>query len=98
MTRILEKSSNVGMVYIGEKLGDNKIYDYLQRFGFGQNTNLDIEGEASGYLKPQTNWYKIDYSTVTFGQGIAITPIQMIRAFASIINGGNLMRPYLVQK
>ena len=44
MTRILEKSSNVGMVYIGEKLGDNKIYDYLQRFGFGQNTNLDIEG------------------------------------------------------
>ena len=98
MTRILEKSSNVGMVYVGEKLGNKKIYDYLGKYGFGQNTGVDIEGEASGYLKPQANWYQIDYSTVTFGQGIAITPIQMIRAFASIINGGYLMRPYLVQK
>ncbi len=98
MTRILEKSSNVGMVYVGEKLGNKKIYDYLGKYGFGQNTGVDIEGEASGYLKPQANWYQIDYSTVTFGQGIAITPIQMIRAFASIINGGYLMKPYLVQK
>ena len=98
MTRILEKSSNVGMVYVGEKLGNKKIYDYLGKYGFSQNTGIDIEGEASGYLKPQANWYPIDYATVTFGQGIAITPIQMIRAFASIINGGYLMRPYLVQK
>lgn len=98
MTRILEKSSNVGMVYIGEKLGNKKIYSYLKKFGFGQNTNIDLEGEASGYLKPQGSWYPIDYATVTFGQGIAITSIQMIRSFASIINGGNLMRPYVVQK
>jgi len=98
MTRILEKSSNVGMVYVGEKLGNNNIYNYLEKYGFGQNTDIDLEGEASGYLKPQKNWYPIDYATVTFGQGIAITPIQMIRAFASIINGGYLMRPYLVQK
>jgi cell division protein FtsI/penicillin-binding protein 2 len=98
MTRILEKSSNVGMVYIGEKLGNNNIYNYLEKYGFGQNTGIDLEGEASGYLKPQKNWYPIDYATVTFGQGIAITPIQMIRAFASIINGGYLMKPYLVQK
>ena len=98
MTRILEKSSNVGMVYIGEKLGNKKIYNYLEKFGFGQNTGIDLEGEASGYLKPKVNWYPIDYATVTFGQGIAITPIQMIRAFASIINGGYLMKPYIVQK
>lgn len=98
MTRILEKSSNVGMVYIGEKLGNKKIYDYLRKYGFGQNTGVDLEGEVSGYLKSQVDWYPIDYSTVTFGQGIAITSIQMIRAFASLINGGYLMRPYLVQK
>jgi len=98
MTRILEKSSNVGMVYIGEKLGNKKIYDYLEKYGFGQNTGIDLEGEASGYLKPKNNWYPIDYATVTFGQGIAVTPIQMIRAFASIINGGDLMKPYIVQK
>lgn len=98
MTRILEKSSNVGMVYIGEKLGNKKIYNYLEKYGFGQNTGIDLEGEASGYLKPQNNWYPIDYATVTFGQGIAVTPIQMIRAFASIINGGDLMKPYIVHK
>lgn len=98
MTRILEKSSNVGMVYIGEKLGNKKIYSYLEKYGFGQNTGIDLEGEASGYLKPQNNWYPIDYATMTFGQGIAVTPIQMIRAFASIINGGDLMKPYIVQK
>ena len=98
MTRILEKSSNVGMVYVGEKLGSKKIYDYLGKYGFGQTTNIDLQGEASGYLKPKADWYPIDYSTVTFGQGIAVTSIQMIRAFASIINGGNLMKPYLVQK
>ncbi len=98
MTRILEKSSNVGMVYIGEKLGNKKIYSYLEKFGFGQNTDIDLEGEASGYLKPANNWYPIDYATVTFGQGIAITPIQLIRAFASIINGGYLMKPYVVEK
>ncbi|MEK7110134.1 MAG: penicillin-binding protein 2 [Patescibacteria group bacterium] len=98
MTRILEKSSNVGMVYIGEKLGNKKIYNYLEKFGFGQNTNIDLEGEAGGYLKPKANWYPIDYATVTFGQGIAITPIQLIRAFASIINGGYLMKPYVVKK
>ncbi len=98
MTRILEKSSNVGMVYIGEKLGNKNIYKYLQKYGFGQNTGIDLEGEATGYLKSPSEWYPIDYSTVTFGQGIAITPIQMIRAFASIINGGYLMKPYVVQK
>jgi cell division protein FtsI/penicillin-binding protein 2 len=98
MTRILEKSSNVGMVYIGQKLGNKKIFDYLKKFGFGQNTDIDLEGEASGYLKPESSWYPIDYATVTFGQGIAVTPIQMIRAFASIINGGYLMKPYIVQK
>ncbi len=98
MTRILEKSSNVGMVYIGEKLGNKKIYSYLEKYGFGQDTGIDLEGEASGYLKPKNNWYPIDYATVTFGQGIAVTPIQMIRAFASIINGGDLMKPYIVQK
>lgn len=98
ITRILEKSSNVGMVYIGEKLGNKKIFNYLEKFRFGQNTGIDLEGEASGYLKPKDDWYPIDYATVTFGQGIALTPIQMIRAFASIINGGYLMKPYIVQK
>lgn len=98
MTRILEKSSNVGMVWVGEKLGNNKIYSYLEKYGFGKLTGIDLQGEAEAYLKPKNTWYPIDYSTVTFGQGIAITPIQMITAFSSLINGGNLLKPYIVSK
>ena len=96
MTRILERSSNVGMVFIGEKLGKKNLLKYLNKFGFNELTGIDLQGEVSGFLKPVDQWYPIDYATVTFGQGIAVTPIQMITAFASIINGGNLMRPYVV--
>jgi cell division protein FtsI (penicillin-binding protein 3) len=98
MTRILQKSSNVGMVYVGEKLGDEKLYDYLKKYGFGQPTGIDLQGEVSGYLKPKSQWYPIDFATVTFGQGIAVTPIQMIRAFAALVNGGAIFRPYVVLK
>lgn len=96
MTRILEKSSNVGMVYIGEKLGEKKLYEYVNKFDFGKLTNIDLQGEVAGVIKPKNKWYKIDYATITFGQGIAVTPISMIKAFSSIINGGYLMRPYVV--
>lgn len=98
MTRILEKSSNVGMVYIGEKLGQKKIYQLLKKVGLGQLTEIDLQGEAPGFLKDESQWYPIDYATVTFGQGIALTPIQMIRAFSSVINGGLLMKPHVVAK
>jgi len=86
------------MVYVGEKLGKDALYSYLKKYGFGQLTGIDLQGEIAGYLKPKNEWYPIDFATVTFGQGIAVTPIQMIRAFASIINGGNLLKPYVVTK
>lgn len=98
MTRIIEKSSNVGMVYVARQLGYKKIYSYLEKYGFGQETGIDLQGEAPGYLKQEFVWYPIDFATVSFGQGIAITPIQMIRAFSSLINGGKLLKPYVVQK
>lgn len=98
MTRILEKSSNVGMVYIGRKMGNKLLYSYLEKYGFGKTTGIDLQGETSSFLKPKSDWYPIDYATVTFGQGIALSPIQMIRAFASLVNGGNLMKPYVVSK
>ncbi len=98
ITRILEKSSNVGMVYIGSKLGNNQIYKYVTQYGFGQPTGIDLQGEVGGILRQRGNWHPIDYATVTFGQGIAVTPIQMIRAFSTVINGGNLLRPYIVKK
>ncbi len=96
MTRILEKSSNVGMVYIGSKLGKDTVLKYVNNFGFGKITNIDLQGESSGYLRDI--WADIDYATVTFGQGIVVTPIQMVRAFSSIINGGYLLRPHVVKE
>lgn len=96
ITRILEKSSNVGMVFIGEKMGDKKVYEYVKKLGFDEPTGIDLQGESIPNLKPVSSWYPIDYATVTFGQGIAVTPMQMIRAFAAVVNGGNLMKPYVV--
>jgi cell division protein FtsI/penicillin-binding protein 2 len=98
MTHILEKSSNVGMIYVGEKLGKEKLYTYIDKYGFGSMTGIDLEGEASGYIKPIASWYPIDFATATFGQGVAITRLQLIRAFAAIINGGYLMKPYVVKE
>lgn len=97
ITRILEKSSNVGMVYVGQKLGNDNIFKYLNRYGFGALTKIDLQGEVGGYLRPQSQWYPIDYATTTFGQGIAVTPIQMIKAFSSLINGGLVIRPHVVK-
>ncbi|MEI6533233.1 MAG: penicillin-binding protein 2 [Candidatus Roizmanbacteria bacterium] len=98
ITQVLEHSSNVGMVYIGNKLGNQKVYDYIQKYGIGQETGIDLQGESSGLVKKQKDWYEIDYATATFGQGLAVTPLQLITAFSSVINGGYLMRPYVVQK
>ncbi len=98
LTRALEKSSNVAMVYVGSKLGNIRLYDSILKYGFGKETNIDLEGEAAGNIRPKGDWYPIDYATATFGQGIAVTPIQMITAFSSIINGGKLMKPYVVKE
>ena len=98
MTQVLERSSNVGMVYIGNKLGEKKLYDAIKNYGFGSPTGIDLQGETGGYIPPRSDWHPIDYATATFGQGIAVTPMQLITAFSSIVNGGNLMTPYVVKK
>lgn len=98
LTRALEKSSNVAMVYVGSKLGNDRLYNSILQYGFGKETNIDLEGEAPGFLKAKKDWYPIDYATATFGQGLAVTPIQMLTAFSSVINGGKLMKPYVVKE
>ena len=97
IARILEKSSNVGMTYVGGKLGKEKLYKYLKNYGFGDYTNIDLQGESTAELRPIESWYAIDTATHSFGQGISVTAIQLVRAFSSIINGGYLMRPYIVK-
>lgn len=98
MSKILEKSSNIGMTYIGEKLGKDKLLTYLDKFGFGKPSNIDLTGEGAGLLKSKDAWYPIDLATTSFGQGILVTPIQMITAFSSLVNGGELLEPHVVKQ
>ncbi|PIQ73605.1 hypothetical protein COV58_01620 [Candidatus Roizmanbacteria bacterium CG11_big_fil_rev_8_21_14_0_20_36_8] len=96
--RILEKSSNVGMVYVGETLGKENLFKYIKKYGFGSYTEVDLQGEVTGQVKSIEEWYPIDAATFSFGQGISLTGMQLVRAFGSVINGGYLMRPYIVRE
>lgn len=83
---------------MGTAAGQERFYDYLSRFGFGEVSGIDLSGEVYGLLKTpgSQDWSLSDLGTNSFGQGMAVTPIQMINAVASIANGGKLMRPYVV--
>lgn len=98
MTQVLENSDNVGMVWVGQKLGKDNFYKYLYKFGFGDPTKIDLAGESPGSVVDKSAVNEVDLATMTFGQGIAVTPIQLTAAVGAIANGGYLMKPYLVDK
>ena len=95
---VLENSSNPGFVEISRRIGVDKLYDYIIDFGFNSKTNVDIEGEAKGIFFSKDNYHELENATSSFGQGISTTPIQMITAFSSLINGGFLYQPYIVKE
>lgn len=95
---VIVHSDNTGMVFVGRKLGLDKFYSYFENFGFGQPTNIDLQDESSPDIRPKADWKEIDLATATFGQGIAVTPIQMVTVVSSIANGGNLMEPHVVKE
>ncbi|QQG43430.1 MAG: penicillin-binding protein 2 [Candidatus Daviesbacteria bacterium] len=97
MTDVIIHSDNTGMVFTSRKLGLDKFYAYLQKFGFDGSTDIDLQDETAPTLRPKKNWREIDLATTSFGQGIAITPIQMVTAVSAIANGGNLMEPQVVK-
>ena len=94
---ILKFSSNIGAIKIGQKLGAEPFNRYLKKFGFGEKTGIDFPGERSGILRPIRNMSLIGKSTLYFGQGISVSPLQLTMAFGAIANGGHLMRPYIVK-
>lgn len=98
MTKVLEYSSNVGMVYVAGKLGKENLLAYLRSFGFGTATGVDVEEESAPQLRNDNEWSAIDLATASFGQGIAVTPIQMVRAVGALANDGNLMEPHVVKE
>ncbi len=95
---VIAQSSNIGSAKVAERLGAERFNAVLEAFGFGRPTGIDLPGEASGLLRPVKRWGRIHLVTTAFGQGIAVTPLQLTRAFAAIANGGKLMRPYVVRR
>ena len=96
MTQVLENSDNVAMVWVTEKLGREKYFDYLTKFGFDAKTGVDLQGEADPKLLPLKDWRPINLATLSFGQGIALTPLQLTAAYAALGNSGKLFWPHLV--
>lgn len=100
MTDVLAKSLNVGVSQVAVAMGKDRFYTYLKRFGFGQLTNVDLDNEGPGTLKTplDANWYESDLGTNSFGQGIAVTPLQIALAVGAVANKGLLMQPYIVDR
>lgn len=94
---ILVKSSNIGMAKIGQKLGKDRLYKGLERFGFGRKTGIDLPGEADGLLWPVDKWTGYSVTRIPFGQEISVTAIQLLRAFCILANGGHSIRPFVVR-
>ena len=93
---IFQRSSNVGAVQVGLRLGAGTYYRYMKAFGFGDKTGIDFPGEVKGILRPLRDWSGTSLAALSIGQEIGVTPLQILRAYAAIANGGVLMKPYMV--
>lgn len=98
MIQVLEKSINTGAVLVARKLGVEKFREYVMSFGFGEKTRIELPGEIKGDISSLGEKNEIYLATASFGQGITVTPLQLITAFSALANEGKLMRPYLVEK
>src|SRR5690606_10368511 len=94
---VVENSCNPGFVQLGQRLGKEKLFTYIRKFGFGQKTGIDLNGEAKGILFRPQRVGPVELATTSFGQGVSVTPIQQVMAVSAAINGGKLLQPYLVK-
>lgn len=94
--QVLQNSCNPGFVLMGERLGKERLFSYLDMFGFGNKTGIDLNGEGKGIIFPLSKVGNVELATTAFGQGISVTPIQQITAISAVLNGGNLLRPYVL--
>ena len=95
--QVVENSCNPGFVVMGQKLGTERLYKYITNFGFGEKTGIDLNGESSGILFKYDNIGPVEQATMSFGQGISVTPIQQIQGVSAAINGGYLNTPFIVK-
>jgi cell division protein FtsI/penicillin-binding protein 2 len=96
--RLLQRSLNTGAVWLGQLVGADKFYAYMRDFGMGEPTHVGLSGEDGGLVRTNADadWSPVDLATNSFGQGIAASPLQVLTAISSLVNGGRLMRPYVV--
>lgn len=98
MEEVIVHSDNVGMAFVGQRLGADQLFAYLNKFGIGRSAGIDLQEEANPGLREQDSWSIVDLVTASFGQGVAVTPIQMLRAVAAIANNGVLPTPQVADK
>lgn len=95
---VIEESSNIGTVKVAQILGPEVVYRYMKLFGFGSKTGIDMLGEINGVAKPPKQWSKVSISAIPIGQEVGVTAIQLAAAYSVFANGGQLMRPYIIQE
>ncbi len=93
---VLVHSSNIGAAKLALQLGETRLYNYIKLYGFGERTGIDLPGEINGRVAPTRNWTKISITRIPMGQGVCVTPLQMVMAMGAIANGGKLMMPQIV--
>ncbi len=96
MSQALQESLNTGMIFAKNQIGNKTFKEYIERFGFGKKTEIEV-AEAKGDLENLNGNIDVNYATASFGQGISVTPLQMIQAYGALANGGKMMRPFVVQ-
>ena len=97
VTEIIEESLNVGTTLLALKLGEERLYKYIQDFGFGAKTQVQLPGESKGLLRPLNRWSGVDIGMISFGQGIAVTGLQMVAAYGAIANEGRYVKPRVIR-
>lgn len=95
--QVVENSCNPGFVELGNRLGKETLFSYIDKFGFGKKTGIDLNGEATGIIFDLEDVGPVELATTAFGQGVSVTPIQQITAVSAAINGGTLYKPYIVK-
>lgn len=98
MVEVIQHSDNVGMVFVARSLGAERMLSYLKKFGIGDLTGIDLQGEVTSELRMKEQFGPLDLATTGFGQGISVTPIQLLTAFSSLANNGKRMEPHVVSK
>ena len=95
--QVVENSCNPGFVVLGQRLGKDTLFNYIEKFGFGKKTGVDLNGESTGILFDRSKVGPVELATTAFGQGVSVTPIQQVTAVSAAINGGTLYKPYIVK-